>query len=855
MTANADQAKRELQAAGADVQALGTKARASGAAVSDGMKAAQAQITALTREVGTLKSRLDAAAAAEKEAVTEMAALTAKVGQLEAALGRGRGAGGGGAAGSVGNLVAQFNDVGVMMASGQSPLLMAIQQGTQISQVIGPMGAAGAVRTLGSAFIGMLNPVNFAVLAAVASLGLLGNALRGLVGETKSVEDAIDDLDTATKAWRDTASVGVGDLKKAFGTVTPAIIEMQRRLTDLKMTEMLLAAADAATTLGRSLDASLLSLGDRRGNIRDLLGAPQLPARLQEKLTPEVSQFGRAMDTLVTSSNVDAQLEAVRQMAGLIEAAGSAQGKLNDGQRAFLADVSVIEKKLLDVKAAQEGIGSAQQISKARAEEMLTTLQDEARIRELTARYGEESAQVAGARVEIERRAFEAQLAALDITDQMRASLREAWEATEGLYLSGTDLVSTFLDVAGANEDVKRAITDAVALIPSATQNTNMWAAAASAVAAEVRGINAAIAAIGKVSLSNDLKKVELEALRAGQSVSEARRTAQEAEYRREAKLNEAKIGYTLAQKQLETQLEGLRIDGELEGERKIIAARERSAKAGARAGASAAKKDAEAIERFLTGLQMEYDLLVATDPVQKEIIRNREILAKMSDGDRERAEVMIDVNTRLAEQQAEEKQAWADISQASYEALDGLILRGKSATDVVANLAGALADALLQSALLGTGPLAGLFGGAGTGLFGIFGSAMGIPAAATGGYITGPGGPTDDAILARLSNGEYVVNAAATARHRPLLEAINRAPGFASGGMVGSAPIAGGLGADGAAPIVIDLRLSDDLDARIAETSRAVSMKVTRAGLQSYDAKTLPRRMQQVSADPRRIG
>lgn len=56
----------------------------------------------------------------------------------------------------------------------------------------------------------------------------------------------------------------------------------------------------------------------------------------------------------------------------------------------------------------------------------------------------------------------------------------------------------------------------------------------------------------------------------------------------------------------------------------------------------------------------------------------------------------------------------------------------------------------------------------------------------ASGGYIIGPGGPRADAINAWLSNGEFVVNAAATARHRQVLEAIN-SNRFARGGIVGA--------------------------------------------------------------------
>jgi hypothetical protein len=63
---------------------------------------------------------------------------------------------------------------------------------------------------------------------------------------------------------------------------------------------------------------------------------------------------------------------------------------------------------------------------------------------------------------------------------------------------------------------------------------------------------------------------------------------------------------------------------------------------------------------------------------------------------------------------------------------------------------------------------------------------------AADGGFISGPGGPREDKILARLSNGEFVVNAAATAKNRDLLEMINSGRSskrHAEGGFVGTRP------------------------------------------------------------------
>jgi len=78
----------------------------------------------------------------------------------------------------------------------------------------------------------------------------------------------------------------------------------------------------------------------------------------------------------------------------------------------------------------------------------------------------------------------------------------------------------------------------------------------------------------------------------------------------------------------------------------------------------------------------------------------------------------------------------------------------------------------------------------------------------ATGGHVTGPGGPTDDKIPAMLSNGEYVVNAAAV-NHYGLgtLSALN-AQRLATGGSPIPIPgvgggTSGGPGAPGQPPVV----------------------------------------------------
>lgn len=127
--------------------------------------------------------------------------------------------------------------------------------------------------------------------------------------------------------------------------------------------------------------------------------------------------------------------------------------------------------------------------------------------------------------------------------------------------------------------------------------------------------------------------------------------------------------------------------------------------------------------------------------------------------------------------------------------AFDALKKAGQSALSSIASkLADMAAQNLWKSAFGGSSGLGGIIsslfgGGSAAGSVGVVGAAGGmvVPTfAASGGYISGPGTSTSDSIPARLSNGEFVVNARSTSANRGLLEAIN-SRGFANGGIVDS--------------------------------------------------------------------
>lgn len=163
------------------------------------------------------------------------------------------------------------------------------------------------------------------------------------------------------------------------------------------------------------------------------------------------------------------------------------------------------------------------------------------------------------------------------------------------------------------------------------------------------------------------------------------------------------------------------------------------------------------------------------------------EILAKLN------KEIELSEQLRVKKKELEDAQKAANdaakfLGQASVDALTDIIIEGGKASDVLKNLVKQLAKAAIQAMLLGTGPLGGLLGG-GKGLLGGLFPTLKL---ADGGWVSGPGTSRSDSVSARLSKGEFVVNAASAKKHAAVLNAINTGKPIkmADGGFAGVAPL-----------------------------------------------------------------
>lgn len=159
---------------------------------------------------------------------------------------------------AVQNLSSQLQDIAVQLKGGASPLTIALQQGTQITQVLGQGGAAGAVRLLGSAFASLANPVSLATIAIIAGAGYayeyFSTVLSGGAKSQASLEKEADLLDKVAQKWGDaipsvkayadarrealdqanTIEAGKILQKEAFTEILPYLDKFQAQIADLQ---------------------------------------------------------------------------------------------------------------------------------------------------------------------------------------------------------------------------------------------------------------------------------------------------------------------------------------------------------------------------------------------------------------------------------------------------------------------------------------------------------------------------------------------------------------------------------------------------------------------------------------------
>ncbi len=254
---------------------------------------------------------------------------------------------------------------------------------------------------------------------------------------------------------------------------------------------------------------------------------------------------------------------------------------------------------------------------------------------------------------------------------------------------------------------------------------------------------------------------------------------------------------------------------------KRIVAAKE-AAKSGGGGGGESEDEYARAsrrIQEHIDLLGAEAQAIGKTDREREKARTTQELLTAAQQADvtvtdevrraidelAERYAAASDHVKKLTKAQQDSIEAADNFRSATKDVLSGFVAdlrQGKTAAEALANVLSRIADHVLDLLIdrLITAML-GAQGSPGLGIFGMIGKLFGfkdggeidasrhMPHFAGGGRISGPGSSTSDSVPILASDGEFIVNAKATAKHRGLLEAINSGAAvarYASGGQVG---------------------------------------------------------------------
>lgn len=165
------------------------------------------------------------------------------------------------------NIAAQFNDIGVTAAMGMSPMLIALQQGTQLSQAFAGQKLGEVARGIGAGFLSAISPVSLLTIALVAGSVVLIQWIQGLFSAEKEMDalnksmEAGNGILTAYNSAVREAARPLHELRTEFRDNANEARDMYRVLASLEEIRLLRhlqeeaeTVSDALTTLTRSIN-------------------------------------------------------------------------------------------------------------------------------------------------------------------------------------------------------------------------------------------------------------------------------------------------------------------------------------------------------------------------------------------------------------------------------------------------------------------------------------------------------------------------------------------------------------------------------------------------------------------------
>ncbi len=273
---------------------------------------------------------------------------------------------------SVGNLTAQLFDVGVMMQAGQNPFVLMVQQGSQIAQVMGPMGAGGALAALKASVVQLINPMNLVIFAAVgitaAVIPMIASFFTG-GEEAKSLGDNMEELAKRVDAYVgavEKVKMSSTQMIETYGKESEAIRALildMAALEERKVLAAQAAAAESAKTQAGIFDDAASMVASQK-NLAEIFDLSIWSSEARGHINDVIAAF----DELENAGTLEQQLAAAEALRAKFQEVALSSGDISDAEAAVLAPLGEIILELNRAVDAQDDLSISAEETERRAE-------------------------------------------------------------------------------------------------------------------------------------------------------------------------------------------------------------------------------------------------------------------------------------------------------------------------------------------------------------------------------------------------------------------------------------------------------------------------------------------------------
>ncbi|GHC22732.1 hypothetical protein GCM10007291_22620 [Gemmobacter nanjingensis] len=283
----------------------------------------------------------------------------------------------------------QLTDIAVMLQGGMSPLSIMVTQGGQLAGTFQTLGSRAQVfSALKSGLLGMVSPISLLTYGAIGLGAALYYGLSKAIPPTKSLAEALKDLDAAMSTAKSTAgeAADLDALTQKYAGAAAEVQALANAKRDLARLEAETAYKDAKSSFysdvgfNRWWDTLRGFAGTEEGRVRKLAQDFDLTTEAATRLNEQLLKAQSSTNAEMAASYYGQMRQTIVDAAGGMEKLTTAQkevvGKINEmeGKAREFARLDMA-KPVTDATTAANGLATSMSGVAAQALRVLNTLQ------------------------------------------------------------------------------------------------------------------------------------------------------------------------------------------------------------------------------------------------------------------------------------------------------------------------------------------------------------------------------------------------------------------------------------------------------------------------------------------------